>query len=269
MRSPTKKDYHVLLSANHDVYIFVLFRHKDEVYATEPIFVNDYLARGPLYVDFCKGLMVENVSVDFTLVCEVFGVTLVRREKNEKSILKKILASPAPERPQSVHAPDQFSRIGHLTLNYNDLRDSQDHYLSYVEFPIESRINFNYSVQVTDADDSAWSGFISIYRVVDGRGAWELNFGKLANGRLKLWKYPEDADVKQPLLSLHIRDMERPAYATNDEQIGFQYDFVMHMIDSKDTIVRIMLSTSEEEERERVMAVINRSYNFLKAWDKF
>lgn len=249
-----------------------MIKHCDQIAATSPVCVNEALHRGIGYVEFTDGLVIEEASADFSVLVEVYGATLIIKEqKMDKGIfnLKKIMNSPAPERSNVNSGPEQFTRIGQLTLTAADLHECPQRTLSHVEFPIEPKIAFAYSCQVTDYDDSKWQGFISIYRTVEGRGAWELNYGKIVNGRLNLWKYPEDAEVKSPLLSLNIRDMSGQAEPINNEEVGFQYDFVMKMIDAKDSIVRIMLSTAEENERELVLATINRSYKFHTTWAQF
>lgn len=60
--------------------------------------------------------------------------------------------------------------------------------------------------------------------------------------------------------------MVSPCHAVSDHHIGFQYDFEMKVLDANEEVVRIMLSTAEEKDRERAISAINRSLKYVNTW---
>lgn len=155
-------------------------------------------------IEFTDFMELENVSPDFQFSVEIFGLTIIRKDgSSEKRFnIKRIVSSPTPEK--RLYAHDMFSRIGQVIIQRENLHGSLLD-LSPFETPLAGHIRISAICQVSDPEDNRWAGFLSIYRVVDGKGSWELNYSKIHNSRLNFWKYPEDADTKvSPTFSLFL-----------------------------------------------------------------
>ena len=105
---------------HHHAYLFVMLRYNDQVESTQPILINDIIARGVGAVEFPDHLEINNVSPDFVISIEVYGITLVRKDYGSDSrfSLKRMVSSPQPDRSYTNEA---FARIGQHVIQKSDL----------------------------------------------------------------------------------------------------------------------------------------------------
>jgi hypothetical protein len=256
---------HLDVAPNHYAYLFALVRYNEQVFSSQAVFINPMISQGVGSIEFSDIIEVEDVSPDFSMSIEIYGLTLVRKDSKYDTTrfnLKRMVSSPQPERH---HSNETFSRIGQVVIDKGDLAQ-QVLDLSSHETPLVGHCRINFQPKITDIDDNKWSGFVSIYRVVDGKGAWELCYSNIQNNRLNFWRYPEDADTKPPILSINMRDMADLAKPCCNEKLGFQNDFEVKVIDASENKIQIMLSTAEERDRDRIISAINRSYKYIDAW---
>uniref|UniRef100_A0AC34G3J4 Anillin homology domain-containing protein n=1 Tax=Panagrolaimus sp. ES5 TaxID=591445 RepID=A0AC34G3J4_9BILA len=186
---------HLDVAPNHHAYLFALVRYNEQVVSSQAIFINPVISQGVGSVEFCDIMEIEDVSPDFSMSIEIYGLTLVRKDSKydtNRFNIKRMVSSPQPERP---NPNEVFGRIGQVVIDREDLTKKVLELSSY-ETPLAGHCRINFQPKISDIDDNKWSGFVSIYRVVDGKGAWELCYSNINNNRLNFWRYPEDADTK-------------------------------------------------------------------------
>uniref|UniRef100_A0A7E4VYF0 PH domain-containing protein n=1 Tax=Panagrellus redivivus TaxID=6233 RepID=A0A7E4VYF0_PANRE len=251
-----------------DYDIFIVLRYQEEVIVSRSVNITRELYHGERHVNINEHLDIPNVSPDFNISFEVYCIRYRRVEYNDKKSfsLKRIMQSPAPERPAKSTVPDAFTRVGQVILTSKDMRSKTIFFVSR-KHPLGECCTMRIGGVPTDADDTKWEGFLSFYHVpADGNGVWDLHYVVVADGYVKLWVYPEDVQKKPPLLSLNIRDMYGPASYSSQTTLGFQYDFSMQLYDAHDQVVTIRLSAAEPEDRTSAIEHINRSFKFNNTW---
>ncbi|MFH4978857.1 hypothetical protein AB6A40_005566 [Gnathostoma spinigerum] len=269
-------------SKNSTLYYFiVLIRHRDQLYHTPMITSEQAMSTGRL--DFPHYTQIHSLPPDFSLSFDVFALRTSRellRSKEKyhicKSSVKKTLKSPiftsAVSSPGGSGLLDpEFCRAGHCNLNMASITKRRFRLLDVMP-PLDGAIELSLQVFPEATGTVGRKGFLSLYQDVENIASWTRFWSVLSEGKLRFWRFPEDENVKRPVVVIDLRTcacdevcavpMENCPYP-NSMQLDI---WIPSERRGKNERIRIMIAADTKEEMHEWLDAMNKTMKNLCVW---
>lgn len=302
---PVKRDFVRSIAAEDNSHHFVcLAKCQDVILATSVLsIVNTRDLQGGQTLRFSSSLTLSDLYSNFRVTLEVYTMTCRRevlphdvkyhinkkegknrmtpkKHKQESHLLRPPVQSPAG--PGAVRSP-QFSLIGYVIFSLKEIQRTsftlnKVPYTSPLEGSIHLRLKCDLSLDIEHR------GFLTMYEVVSGYGAWHRRWCLLKGEMLSYWKYPDHEKKEIPIGSIDLRtcvtenvglvtrdlcarlntfllETSRPAKSTDADSLD--------MVCKGDvTHIRHLLSADTREERVDWCSQLNKALTVIRAWGK-
>ncbi|XP_034230299.1 LOW QUALITY PROTEIN: anillin-like [Thrips palmi] len=303
---PVKRDFVRSISAEDNSHHFVcLAKCQDVILATSVLSIaNTRDLQGGQTLRFTSSLTLADLYSNFRVTLEIYTMTCrkevlphdikyhinkkdvskhrmtPKKQKQESHLLRPPVQSPAG--PGAVRSP-QFSLIGYVIFSLREIQRTS-FTLNKVPYtsPLEGSIQL--SLKCDLSLDIEHRGFLTMYEVVSGYGAWHRRWCLLKGEMLSYWKYPDHEKKEIPIGSIDLRscvtenvglvsrdlcarlntfllETSRPAKPTDENSLD-----LICMGDV--THVRHLLSADTREERLDWCTQINKALAVIRAWGK-
>ncbi|KAI4479399.1 hypothetical protein M0804_011184 [Polistes exclamans] len=210
-------------------WFMVTVTHESTVWATSAM---NYSFDSPITIRFPESITVPNLSPNFIIVVDVYSLQLRNTNSNEKGeqsgnnnitcpspnhLWKKLEKSRLKQNeiPCSNSIREtSFQLTGYVQLTLQDLDKVPPWYLLSVPSNsiLQGKINFKLSRKIKIS--LIHSGFLTHGDEAGGLAAWNRRWCILDGSCMKFWNYPQEHDLRSPLL---IIDLTR--CTTNEVQV--------------------------------------------------
>lgn len=210
-------------------WFMVTVTHESTVWATSAM---NYSFDSPITIRFPESITVPNLSPNFIIVVDVYSLQLRNTNSNEKGELScdNNITCPSPnqlwkklersrlkqnEMPCSNSIREtSFQLTGYVQLTLQDLHKVPPWNLLSVPSNsiLQGKINFKLSRKIKIS--LIHSGFLTHGDEAGGLAAWNRRWCVLDGSCMKFWNYPQEHDLRSPLL---IIDLTR--CTTNEVQV--------------------------------------------------
>ncbi|KAK3917217.1 Anillin [Frankliniella fusca] len=302
---PVKRDFVRSIAAEDNSHHFVcLAKCQDVVLATSVLSIaNTRDLQGGQTLRFTSSLTLPDLYSNFRVSLEIYTMTCrkevlphdvkyhinkkdtkhrmtPKKQKQDSHLLRPPIQSPAG--PGAVRSP-QFSLIGYVIFSLREIQRTsftlnKVPYTSPLEGSVQLRLTCDLSLDIEHR------GFLTMYEVVSGYGAWHRRWCLLKGEMLSYWKYPDHEKTEIPIGSIDLRscitehvglvtrdlcarlntfllETSRPAKPTDEDSLDL-------VCKGDVTHVRHLLSADTREERVDWCNQLNKALTVIRAWGK-
>ncbi|XP_026272727.1 anillin isoform X2 [Frankliniella occidentalis] len=302
---PVKRDFVRSIAAEDNSHHFVcLAKCQDVVLATSVLSIsNTRDLQGGQTLRFTSSLTLPDLYSNFRVTLEIYTMTCrkemlphdvkyhinkkdskhrmtPKKQKQDSHLLRPPIQSPAG--PGAVRSP-QFSLIGYVIFSLREIQRTS-FTLNKVPYtsPLEGSVQLHLKCDLSL--DIEHRGFLTMYEVVSGYGAWHRRWCLLKGEMLSYWKYPDHEKKEVPIGSIDLRscitenvglvtrdlcarlntfllETSRPAKSTDEDSLDL-------VCKGNVTHVRHLLSADTKEERVDWCTQLNKALTVIRAWGK-
>lgn len=222
---PLKREYIRKLASDTICghHLVCLLKYNETVLSTKTVLT----LPGLLSVKFPDVMTLSNVYADFKITMEIYGMTAQREvlphevkyhiavgkkgsnkgtPKNIKKGSESRLIMPpvqSPAGPQAVRTP-ALIKYGFIIFSLREIQRTswQLNETSGGVNPLEGSVHMKVNCELSVSID--YRGFLTMYEVISGFGAWHRRWCRLNGHVLSYWKYPDDEKKKAPIGSIDM-----------------------------------------------------------------
>ncbi|XP_065202423.1 anillin isoform X2 [Planococcus citri] len=261
----------------------------DIVLASEVVpVVQENIKKDPeYYVEFREPITLANVSSDFRITVEVYNSLVEKKDpvnfkqssakKDKKAHNKKTKDTKLFPRlgESKKSSQSSFSMVGYMIFSLNEVTRQQWilNKQDLLHSPLVGMImmNIKCNLALTSVQKH---GFLTMYEVVSGYGAWSRYWFYLSGEKLSFWKYPEEEGVKDPIGTFDLRKCVTKTVETvgievtmRPHTLMLQFNPSSYLLDFKGlTEEGLLLSADTLEERTAWRASLNEVLNSVRLW---
>lgn len=273
----------------YQYYFIVLIKHGENVLHTSLASSSQGVKSG--FVEFSHYIQLCGLTTDFTCTVEIYALRTAFEEKGQdkakkQSTWKRMVTTPisgsllshsagsatlpgSSSRPVCVIDPG-FQKVGYVTLNRSQIK-KQKFYMTDAMEPLDGNLVLNMRCFAEEVDPLEMRGFISLYQIVSGLGAWTRFWCVLNNGQMRFWRYLEDEEKKSPSVTLDLSKClsnvseVSPSVASLPHSI--QVDVALGDEEMPTEEIRLLLAAESHEMKLRWTEVINTAIRNAHLWE--
>ncbi|XKL65877.1 hypothetical protein PGB90_009297 [Kerria lacca] len=245
------------------------------------------------YIEFSDIITVPNVCSDFTATIEVYNLLVEKKDnvitkqsqamKKDKKISN--LSKKSKKNKELLNYVDDkinyhssFKMVGYMIFSHNEVHRHQwilnknDLYHTPLVGMLLMQLKCNL-IRITVQQH----GFLTMYEMISGYGAWCRYWFYLNGDKLSYWKYPEQEFTQEPIGSFDL------ARCITEEIVVVGYDVVFrpqtfilqfspstYLLQFKGlTENRLLLSADNEEERITWCDHLNEVLKSVRSWSNY